>query len=195
MAEPWLTLHPAAAYRQLAQQRLDSNTWLALRRPLLVAFVLGCTMSLITSGRLTLRLVGVASVYWSFVPLFEIASLAAVCRREPRTISFSRTIDLFFMDHGPWLLWLVGFAAVWAFIPAIQIFSSKALPRISYSSALFVIAWSGYIDFWFFRCVLEKTPARAGITLLLQRLICWISVFVCFLGSSIWPPLATRLGL
>jgi hypothetical protein len=61
MAEQWVMLHPAAAFRKLAQQRSDGGRWLALRRPLLVAFVFGCTMSLITSRRLTLRLVCVAT--------------------------------------------------------------------------------------------------------------------------------------
>src|SRR4051812_48942776 len=57
--------------------RLD-NVWLAVRRPLLVALVLGCATSLMTSGRLTLRLLVPAAVYWSFIPVLEVAGLWAV---------------------------------------------------------------------------------------------------------------------
>jgi hypothetical protein len=46
-------LNPAAAYRFLARQPLG-GVRLALQRPLFVAFVLGCTMSLITAASLSL---------------------------------------------------------------------------------------------------------------------------------------------
>ena len=52
-------LNPAAAYRFLAQRHPGRGSrWLGWRKPLLVAFILGCTMSLIASARLTLRLAG-----------------------------------------------------------------------------------------------------------------------------------------
>src|SRR5580658_399317 len=87
---------PATAYRLLAQQPARGHTWLGWRRVLLVAFVLGCTMSLITSGRLTLRLVAPATIYWGFVPLAETAALAVVRWPERKTRSFSSALDLFF---------------------------------------------------------------------------------------------------
>ena len=101
----WVALNPTVAYPQLAQAPVSGSAWLAWRRPLLTAFILGCGVSLITSGRLTLRLVGPATIYWSFVPLLEIAPLAALPlaalwrRRQP--VSFPRAIDLCFTGHGP----------------------------------------------------------------------------------------------
>jgi hypothetical protein len=89
-----------------------SSAWLAIRRPLLVAFVFGCAISLMTSGRLSLRLVAPATLYSSFVPLLEIAGLAVVWPWRQSPLSFARAIDLFFVSHTPWSLWLCAFAAV-----------------------------------------------------------------------------------
>ncbi len=152
-------------------------------------------MALITSSRLTLRLVAPATIYWSFVPLLEIVSLAAVTWHKRRIISLTRSVDLFFMGHAPWSLWLIAFAAVWAFVPPIQVFAWTAKGWIWYDSALIVAAWSAYIDFWFFRCVLEETPVTAGRDLLLQRLICWSGGLLCFLASSAWTVVAPRFRL
>src|SRR5262249_56398049 len=83
------------------------SAWLALKRPLLLAFFLGCTVSFLTSRMLTLRLVVPAMIYWSFVPLIEIAALAAVCRRDRKNILFPQLIDSFFIGYSPCLLCLV----------------------------------------------------------------------------------------
>jgi hypothetical protein len=99
------------------------------------------------------------------------------------------------MGHAPWLLWLVLYAAVWAFAPPMQAFAWMGNHWIWYGSAGLVAAWSGYIDFRFFRSILKSAPARAIRDLVLQRLICWISVLAWFLGSAGWQVVATKLGL
>ncbi|MGC9949942.1 MAG: hypothetical protein ABSF64_26540 [Bryobacteraceae bacterium] len=185
-------LNPAAVYRFLAQQPAGRDSrWLGWRKPLLVAFILGCTMSLIASARLTLRLAGPATTYWSFVPLAEIAALAAVWRRG-RTLSFRRTVDLFFAGHGPWLFWLIGLCAIWCFVPPIQAFVFTTVWL--YGAGAMAIVWSAYIDFCFFRFVMDRAPARAGRDLLLHRLISWTLIIAIFGGPAIPPEIAGRLG-
>ena len=158
------------------------NLWIALRRPLLVAVVLGCAMSLMTSGRLTLRLAAPAAVYWSFVPLLEIAGLAAVCGKRLR----ARTIDTFFAGHGPWLLCVTLFAAWWAFVPAVKVFGQTTYPWIWVGLALVAIAWSGRLDFVFSRRVLGRTRTGAARDIAMQRAICWIGGLAIFAGTSGW---------
>jgi hypothetical protein len=164
---------------------------LALRRPFLFALIFGCAVSLFTSGRLTLRLAGPASVYWSFVPLIEIAALAVVCRGKLRTISMPQAIDLFFAGFAPWLLWLTGLAAIWSWLPDTQAFAWTQ-PFWLLIAAPAVLVWSCYIDLRFFRSVLEHRPGRA---LVCHRLISWPVWLLWFMASSIWPPVASRLGL
>jgi hypothetical protein len=53
----------------------------ALRRPLLLAFTLGCAVSLLASGRLSARLIVDGAVSFAFVPVFEVLAFAALYRR------------------------------------------------------------------------------------------------------------------
>jgi hypothetical protein len=186
-------MRPATAYRLLAQQPRSVRTWLAWRRLLFVAFVLGCTMSLITSSRLTLRLAGSATTYWSFVPLAETVALAVVSRQQQRTRPFSSTVDLFFAGYGPWLLWLIGLCAIWSFFPPIQ---ASAFTRAwLYGATAIVVVWSAYIDYCFFRFVMGRDRAQASRDLLLQRLVSWTLIVAVFGGPAIPPAVAARLGL
>jgi hypothetical protein len=185
-------LNPAAAYRSLAQQPTGrGGGW---RGPVLVAFVLGCTVSLIASASLTSRLAGPATIYWSFVPLAEIAALA-VCWRGTRRRSFRQTVDLFFAGHGPWLFWLIGLCAIWSFVPPGDIGRVFLLTKAwLLGGGAMAVVWSAYIDFWFFRFVMGSNPARAGRELALQRLISWTLIIAIFGGPAIPPEVAARLG-
>jgi hypothetical protein len=162
---------------------------------LLVALFFGCAISLMDGGRLTLRLALPAAFYWTFVPLVETLALFATSRAARRAGPWPRTIDLFFMGHGPWLLWLVAFSAYWAFLPPVAAFSWPARNRIWFLSAEIVAVWSAYIDFCFFRCVLKCTVWQAGRDLLLQRSLAWSAGLFLFLGSSAIQVVATRFGL
>src|SRR5580765_7808241 len=92
------------------------NVWLAVKKPLVLAFFLGCAVSFLTVRTLTLRLVLPGMVYWSFVPLIEIVALAAVCWSDRQKFSFPRLIDSFFSGYRPWLLWLTGLCAIWTLL-------------------------------------------------------------------------------
>jgi hypothetical protein len=189
----WVMLNPAAAYRLLVRESPGGGIWLVLKRPLLLAFVLGCTMSLITTASLTLRLVGPATIYWSFVPLVETGALAAVCWSERRIVSFPRAIDLFFTGHGPWTLWLIGLSAIWSFFPPVKAFSLTGAVWL-YGASAIVILWSAYIDFCFFRFVVGRNRTRAGRDLLLHRSISWSLIIAIFGEPVIWPDMVGRFG-
>ena len=179
----------------MAQQPPHSNAWLAIRRPLLVAVVFGCAVSLMTSGRLSFRLAAPATLYWTFVPLFEIAGLAAVWPWKRSKISFARAIDLFFGNNIPWLLWFTAFAAAWAFLPPARMFAWSGNPRPWYASALAVGLWCAWLDFRFFREIPGRTPARACRDLAVERFIAWTGGVAWFMGPAAWQVVASRFGL
>jgi hypothetical protein len=169
------------------------NAWIALRRPLLVAFVLGCAVSLMTSGRLTLRLALPATLYWTFVPVCQMVSLAVVARR--RKMPFAQLIDSYFQSHTAWLLWVMAFAAMWAFVPAPTVFSWMFPRTLWFASAGLVLAWSAYVDFGFFRRVLGRPPGRAARDLAIQRLLCWAMGLAIFVAPGGWQVVASAIGL
>src|ERR1700691_1611930 len=89
-AEVRVMLRPKQAF---AEPHLEDGRWLYWRRPLLVVLILCSGISLLVTGRFSLHVVGSTAIYWSFLPLVEIAGLAAVQRRWPE----ARVVDRFFM--------------------------------------------------------------------------------------------------
>ena len=170
------------------------NTWLGLKRPLYLAFLLGCSVSFLTSGALTLRIIGPATIYWSFVPLIEIGALAAVCWGNHQNVRFSSLVNSFFGGYGPWLLWLAGMCAIWACLspPAKSFDGIVSIVWLGAGGTL-AVAWSLYIDFSFFRSVLRRNPAHAARDLVLQRLISWSLIMSIIAAPTIWSDITGRL--
>lgn len=169
------------------------NAWRGFRRPLLVAAVLGCASSLMTSGQLSLRLAASSSVCWTFVPLCQMASLALLRRRAK--LPFQVLVDEYFRSNTGWLLWVVAFAAVWAFVPAPVVFSWTHVKLYWYGSAAAIFAWAAWLDFGFLRRATERTPAQAARDLAIQRLVSWAAGMAIFVGPGAWQVIASKLGL
>ena len=114
-------LHVMTAPRRAYAEALaapESGRWVAVRRPLLVALVLGAGSAFASTGHLTLGLLSTAVVCWSFVALIQVATGAAVMWPTPRTaVPFARRLDLWFMGHGPWSLWILTAATVMGTAP------------------------------------------------------------------------------
>jgi len=161
------------------------SPWRSLRRPAFVAFVLGCTISLITFPGLTLRLAGPSAIYWSFIPLAEIVALALICRKGNELLSFPSKVDLFFAGHLPWLLWLTGLSAAFSFLSPGEAFAF-AQPFWLYYVAPAVIIWSAWIDFGFYRSILRSSRGGAIARLVAQRAISWSMILLIFSGSIVW---------
>jgi len=168
---------------------LMSLAWLArqaspLRRPLLLAFVFGCAVSALASGRFSARLIADGAVSFAFVPAIELVAFALVYGTGTRQrLPFARVVDLFFTGNTPWLLWLAGLATVGCLVSPRHI-GSWILPIGL--SMLVPIAWSASIDFHFFREVTNR-PAREAIRdLVLHRTLAWTSGAAYFFGIVIW---------
>jgi hypothetical protein len=170
-----IMVHPTATYRRLATNVGERRRWLLIRRPLFVAFVFGSFVSLTVSGHLTLSLIFDGMIFWGFVPglqaLLLIAILLAVARDRMR---ISKAIDLFFMGHCPWLLWLLGVAGTCLFFPLKQIYLwptkwGWVLPI----SLLGAWIWSNVTSFGFLRGALDLSMFRASVALVLYTVMLW----------------------
>jgi hypothetical protein len=168
-----------------------AKAWIAVRRPLLVAFVLGCSVSLMTSGRVTLRLAGPATVYWSFLPLAGIAGLAVVSGRGLH----AETIDEFFHGYLPWMLLIVAFAAIWAFVPAPVAFARTDDPLVWEGLAVVPLVWSSRTDLHFFERMFGCNRREAMRNLLIHRLVSWPIALAIFVWSAGVQVIASGLGL
>jgi hypothetical protein len=174
-------LQPAAAYRELAAHDAPAFVF---GRPLLLAFVLGCTVSLVASGRLSVRLVADGAVSFAFLPVCCVAGFAIVYfRRRDCPPPFARALDIFLSGQLPWLLWLIALAGLCSVVPPrglgpwlLPLEVSIAIPAV----------WSGVADFHFFRQVMARAPRAAVLDLLLYRAVAWTAAAAYFFGIAIW---------
>ena len=182
---------PCAGYATLVQRvSRGDRLWIGARRPLYAALLLGATVSLLTTGTLTLRLVLGGALTWSFVPLFEAASVAIASHGRPSALSRSRALDLYFAGRGAWSLALIALGAVAAYSPPLVVYfwaSSWHQRALLAGFALPVAAWSAYVDVCFFRVVLEYSSRRAVRVLAVQRALSWTASFLYFAGMALSP--------
>lgn len=188
----WVMLRPQEAYGVLAEQKTGVGKWRVAQRPLFMVLLLGSMVSLVTAGSLNLRLLGAGALNALFVPALEIGVLGGLWRRR-RHLAFSRTVDLFFMGHGPWVLWLLIMCAIWVFASPTQGFILTG----SWMWFLLgvVLLWSACIDFCFLRYGLGESAARAGVNLVVLRVSTWSIGLVIFGGGSLWPEMVRVLRL
>ena len=151
------------------------------RRPLLLAFVLGCGISLLTSGRFTLRLVVDGTISFAFVPLCELVAYAIVYRLQRDARPFAQAADRYFAGNTPWLWWLVALMAVTALLPARRL--GSLLAPLLFTSPL-PIALSVRFDWRLFRGD-GRTRRQAAMDILLQRAIAWSLATAYFLGVAL----------
>lgn len=170
---------------------------LLARRPLLFLLFIGCLVSLLASGRITVRLIVDGAISFAFVPAFCLAGLAVVWRLGPRAaLPFARVVDAFFAGFTPWLLWMIVAGAVFGIVPP-RAFSPWFYPVLIAGAVPLV--WSLGIDWRFFRETLGRSPRQALRDLAIHRGIEWIGGVAYFLGMALWsdqlPALAMKLGL
>jgi hypothetical protein len=110
-----LSLYPSVIYRRWAAattERPPQGAVVLFRRPLLVCLVLGVSVALGATGRVSSGLVLSAAAVWSFVPAVQLAAFAVTTRLfTGRAPAGARSVDLFFMGHLPWSLWLIALSS------------------------------------------------------------------------------------
>jgi len=180
---------PARVFRELASRPARVSGW--WHKPVFLLAVLAFAMSVTATGRFSLRLLFDAVVSFAFIPLLGIAGLAAVTSRRPRTRSFREIIDLFFTGYGPWLVWLVIVAAFTAIVPSRELGDWIVALDLS---LLVPVVWAIYVDFHFFREVMERTTGGAIKAIVLHRLIGWIGLVAYFDGRAAWSEVAPRVA-
>jgi hypothetical protein len=117
-AEIGLILAPRDTYAALVRTPVALSVLTALRRPALVAVVLGVSVSIAATGRAGLGLAASTTLAWSYVVAVQIAIAVPLLAREARrTIGLARAVDLFFAGHAPWSLFAL-LVAAWRPSPA-----------------------------------------------------------------------------
>jgi hypothetical protein len=178
-------LRPASTLRFLAKPPFPSGLRIACRRPLFLTLVLGCLVSLAATGTLTARIALSSLMVWVYVPAVETAALLALIGKRRDRMPLTRAIDLFFAGHAAWTLLLIVIVGLIATVQPAHWW--MILTRVAMGGMAAAIVWSAYVDFCFFRYVVEATRARAIRDVVVQRAITWLVVFSIFAAPEITP--------
>ncbi|HEX9366395.1 MAG TPA: hypothetical protein VF921_07200 [Vicinamibacterales bacterium] len=171
-------ISPGETYASLARMPGRSTPLAALRRPLVVALVLGVTAAIGATRHLTPALLLSTTVCWSFVLVVQVAiALILIAGPARRTVGLARALDLYFAGHAPWSLWMLA-AAAWAPSPLGRPFTPLLI------AAAVPIVLTPRILSAFFREVLEMDPRRAAARTAAQQVMTWVT-FVLLFGTAV----------
>jgi hypothetical protein len=182
---------PFATYRALGRQEAPAGWSIALVRPALVAVVIGTSTAICATGRTTLSLVLSGTLCWSFLPAVQVLVAAAIIRSATRRpVSLARGIELLFISHGPWSLWLLTMTA-WTLA------AGDDGPPVDevLLAAIVAAVWTAVIVFAFCSTVLETTIREAALRTVIHQAMIWtfVSAYV-LLETPLWQILIHRFG-
>ena len=176
-----MTIESVAVMTPTGELRQRRTAVTLLRRPLLLAFVLGCGVSLLASGRFTLRLIVDGTLSFAFVPLCELAAYAVVYRIQRGTRPFALAADRYLAGNAAWLWWLLALIAATALMPARRL--GSILAPILFTVPIPIVLSVGF-DWRFFRGD-GRSPRQAALDIILQRAIAWSLATAYFLGVAL----------
>lgn len=177
-----LILRPRATYAALAGAPAHGSIAIALRRPLLVAVVLGLSAAIASTRRVSPALVLSTTIAWSYVVVVQAAiALPFLARAARRTVGLARAVDLFFAGHAPWSLFVLA-AAAWAPSAATRPFWPLAV------AAVVPLVLTPRIVSAFFTDALRLDSRAALRMTIAQQVITWtVFIAVNWIASAFTP--------
>jgi hypothetical protein len=182
---------PRRGYARLSTPA-DEVTWArALVRPLIVWVVLAVSLTIAGTGHISTRSLAPMLLWWAIVPVAQLGIAFAVVRGPAvRSIGLARALDLFFMSHAPWSLWLLLVAAWAAFVDDV---GRPVLPLAIV--AVVPLAWTWLMTGAFFLEVLRLDLAAARRRVVAHQALTWgLLLSVWGTAVQVWPRMLGWLG-
>jgi len=184
-----LIIAPDKAYAALAARAAPIGACRALRRPLLVALLLGVSLALSSTRHVTPELVLSTALLLSGIVIVQVLIALAVIRpRAGRIVPPGRALDLFFASHAPWSLWLL-LTAAWVPSPLAR----PATPL--WIASLVPIVLTPRTIAAYFREVLGLDRRRAVARTIVHQVLTWGLLAAAFGAAvAIWPRVLQALS-
>ena len=110
-----LAFAPDATYAQLVSERATAHVGPLLGRIALAVAIIGTSVAIAATGRVSVELVTTVGVSWSFALLVQaLAAAAIIVPARGRRVTTARAFELWFLAHVPWTLWFLVPAAVFS---------------------------------------------------------------------------------
>lgn len=179
---------PVRAYREHVRRAAPAGLAAALERPLLVALVQGVAISMAATQSVAAPLVASVTAYWSIAVLVQfVAALVLIRPAFARgSVPVTQALDLFFLGHAPWSLWLLFSAGVMAFAP-----SAWWLRWIALAGMIVPAVLTARIVAAFGEVVLGYTRRESVRHTMVHQAVT-VGLFVVYLatGTQLWPRVA-----
>jgi hypothetical protein len=177
-AEVRLLRRPFAVYRELASEEDPGPLRTAVERTILLFVVIAASVSFITAGRLTLRLLVGTTVAWGMVPLLEWAVVLLTHAIGRPKISRARAIGLYMAGNAPLLLFMLASAAMCIFSPDVYATFTFALRTLILPLLLLGSLFYGWtLSYAYYRAGLGFGRGKA-LALLVVDVVAKISLVV-----------------
>ena len=188
--EVHVMLSPTRAYAAYAPAHTRSGLWIALRRPLFVALLLGVTIAMSATHTVAAPVVVSVTICWSVAVLIQLVTgLIVVGPSSRRAVPLSRAVDLFFLGHAPWSLWLLVVAGMATWTPDLVNTLTVVL------TMLVPAALTTRIVAAFSEVVLGTSRRAAVARASLHHTVTWIAIIVLFAAAvALWPRVLAVIG-
>jgi hypothetical protein len=163
-SEAALLVRPFATYRGLAEERGERSARELVRGVLLEGLFLGAFVSLTSAGRLVASHVVFTAVFWGFLPLLQIAAVAAAVRVAAPGERVVPAASLYVEGMGPYYVFFLVLSAICLFAP--DVYGAMSALLRAYAIPLFLLAtigWGITLTGAFFRAGLALSRARAAL--------------------------------
>ena len=154
-----------------------------LARMALVALVIGTSVTVAATERLTLSMVISGSLGWAFVPLLQLLTGLLLVRGVPG--GRMRQLERYFATHWPWSIWIIAFNA------AILLLPGHLTGLWLTATAVVPLLWTVWLLMEFCRqdLALDSPIARRRV-LLHQAVTYGLVVGYVSVAVALWPRLS-----
>jgi hypothetical protein len=152
-----------------------------LGRMALVALVIGTSVTVSATERVTLSLVLAGAIGWSFVPVLQLLTGWMLVRGFPR--DRVRLLDRYFATHWPWSLWILASYTTLLMFPG----SRRFAWWITLTAALPVL-WTLRLLLRFCREDLRLGIRRSWVRVAAHQTVTYaiVSAYI-FVAVALWP--------
>jgi hypothetical protein len=158
---------------------------------LLVAIVLGASTSIAATGVASLPSALSCTICWGFVAIVQLLNGLLLCRSAPNAKARgAQAIELLFLSHLPWSLWLIVAAVTALWIPL-----TPTVTLALTATALVPVVWTSALVASFCRTILGCSRAEAARRSVLHMAITLVLMllYVNF-AVALWPRLMSSLA-
>lgn len=179
---------PAQAYAEYARSRTHHAPWSALRRIAFVALIQGVAIAMAATQTVAAPVVASLAACWSAALAVQLLAAVILIRSaRTRTIPVSGALDLFYLGHAPWSLWLLTCAAAFTWL----------LPYFTWIVLLTMVvpvALTARIVIAFAQHVLGLSRREALRRTMLHQVGIWLALIGCLAAAvALWPRIAGYL--